>query len=99
MSLEEWRRICTDCCLINENFRAKDMDITFNLSLMTQVDEINYERHLKMSYIEFVEAIARVAHISNFLVPSLYQLPSYCLPNSDAVVDFNEYEKQKREKI
>ena len=29
--------------------------------MMTQVDEINNERHLNMNFTEFIEAIARVA--------------------------------------
>lgn len=29
--------------------------------MMTQIDEINYEKHLFMNFTEFVEAICRVA--------------------------------------
>lgn len=33
----------------------------YNLAMMTQVDEIDKERHINMIFVEFLEAIVRVA--------------------------------------
>ena len=33
----------------------------YNLSMMTQVEEIENSRHLNMTFVEFIEAIVRVA--------------------------------------
>lgn len=37
--------------------------------MMTQVDEINYEKHLYMNFTEFVEAICRTA--DRLAIPNL----------------------------
>lgn len=36
---------------------VSDLGAIFNVSMMTQVDEINFQRHFQMSQIEFMEAI------------------------------------------
>jgi hypothetical protein len=43
------------------NMNTREIGTLFNLSMMSQVDEIFSERHCQMSFIEFVEAICRVA--------------------------------------
>ena len=47
--------------VIDENFGEREIGPLFNLSMITQVDEIYSTRHMNMHFIEFVEAIARVA--------------------------------------
>ena len=47
--------------VIDDNFGAREISVLFNLSMMTQIDEVNKERHYQMAFIEFVEALARVA--------------------------------------
>ena len=49
----------TDC--LSSNFLARHISNIFNLSMMTQVDEISQDRHLNMLFIEFLEAVVRVA--------------------------------------
>ena len=61
MSLEEFQKLCADANLISENFAARDCDLFFNLSMMTQIDELTKDRHFQMQFVEFMEAIARVA--------------------------------------
>ena len=61
----------------NETFGSKQVPVNFNLSMMTQVDELEQDRHLCMSFCEFVEAIVRVAEkleISNLTVDLMYDL-------------------------
>lgn len=43
------------------NLTMREIGPLFNLSMMTQVDEINSERHCQMMFLEFVEAMCRVA--------------------------------------
>ena len=43
------------------SLNSRELGPLFNLSIMTQVDEIFSERHAQMSFLEFVEALCRVA--------------------------------------
>ena len=45
----------------DETFAEREIGTMFNLAMMTQIDEIHSSRHLNMQFIEFTEAIARVA--------------------------------------
>ena len=43
----------------------------FTLSMMTQVDELDQDRHMNMSFCEFMEGIVRVAE--NIAIPHLVE--------------------------
>lgn len=45
----------------DENFGERDIGTQFNLAMMTQINEIHSGRHLNMQFLEFAEAIARIA--------------------------------------
>ena len=49
----------SDVC--DDNFGAREIGVIYNLSMMTQVDEIHNTRHMDMRFIEYVEVLARVA--------------------------------------
>lgn len=66
MSLSEFQLICASAGLLNETFASRDIDFCFNLSMMTQVDEVNNERHYQMSLVEFLEALGRVAEMGKY---------------------------------
>ena len=66
MSLAEFQLICASASLINDSFSARDVDFCFNLSMMTQVDELNEDRHCQMSLVEFFEALGRVAEMGRY---------------------------------
>jgi len=53
--------LITESGVIDDSFGAKEIGVIYNLSMMTQVDEIHSTRHMDMRFIEFVESIARVA--------------------------------------
>jgi hypothetical protein len=53
--------LITESGVVNDSFGAKEIGVIYNLSMMTQVDEIHSTRHMDMRFIEFVEALARVA--------------------------------------
>ena len=61
MCLDELNDICKILSLYNEKFAEKDMNLAYNLSMMTQIDEINNNRIFEMSLVEFYEATARIA--------------------------------------
>ena len=59
--MKEFIELITNSKVVDDNFGAREIGILFNLSMMTQVDEINKGRHIKMNFTEFLEALARVA--------------------------------------
>ena len=70
MCSDEFIKLIGDSGVISDYFGAKDVGIVFNLSMMTQVNESTSERHLRMSYDEFIEAVARIADKCNLLLVS-----------------------------
>lgn len=44
MSLDELNEICELCSLYNDNFYIKEMQLAYNLSMMTQIDEVSSDR-------------------------------------------------------
>ena len=63
MCVEEFIALLTEANLISDVFTEREASISFNSAMQTQVEEIEKERHLKMEFIEFIEAIARAAEI------------------------------------
>ena len=61
MSLDEFTQMINDGRVVDENFGARDIGIMYNLSMYTQVDEIEDDRHMKMYLDEFMDALGRVA--------------------------------------
>jgi hypothetical protein len=61
MCMGEFIDLITNSGVIDDNFGAREIGTIYNLAMMTQVNEIEYDRHYEMSLIEFIEAISRVA--------------------------------------
>lgn len=61
MTTDELESIFADSELINDSLVSRDIAVFYSLSMMTQVDEINKDRHLRMRFVEFLEAFARCA--------------------------------------
>ena len=55
-----------DSGVLNDKFSRNEVFPLWNLAMMTQVDEIDNDRHLNMNFTEFVEAICRVADKLSF---------------------------------
>lgn len=87
MCNDEFSKLFFDSGIISDLFNSKELGIIFNLSMMTQLDETNQEKHFRMSFDEFIEAIARVADKCNLLLVS----SSYFGVNLE-----RELEKEKR---
>lgn len=61
MSLGEFIDLVTASGIVDDTFGAREIGTLFNTAMMTQVDELKTERHCRMAFVEFLEAIARVA--------------------------------------
>ena len=61
MRLNKFIELITASGVCDDNFGAREIGVIYNLSMMTQVDEIHNTRHMDMRFIEFVEAVSRVA--------------------------------------
>lgn len=60
MCLTEFRSIIERVGL-NTYLTERDSNVSFNCAMMTQVDELETERFMKMTEIEFIEALVRCA--------------------------------------
>jgi hypothetical protein len=78
MTDDEFLKIFQEAHLINDTFCERDVNIAFYHSMMTQIDEVNSERHMRMAFVEFLEGLARCAHVlslaPNFSNVRLFQL-------------------------
>lgn len=61
MNPEDFEKLCY---VLHLTESPKVCHWAFRTSMMTQVDEFNSQRHLQMSFIEFLEAFSRVIEIS-----------------------------------
>ncbi|CAG9316157.1 unnamed protein product [Blepharisma stoltei] len=63
MVLDEFLALCQKVGHINEKVNARQAIICYHLAMMTQVDEINLKLHMQASFLEFLEAWARLTDI------------------------------------
>lgn len=68
MSLEEFLFFCKSANIYSENFVERDVQLAFNMSMMTSIDEIESEKIYKMIFVEFLEAVARFLFFFIFLL-------------------------------
>lgn len=66
MTLEEFRSFNKDSGILNNSYRIRDIDICFHSAMMTQKSELYTARHIEMSFIEFLEGVARAAWQANW---------------------------------
>lgn len=66
VSLEEFGEMIVSSGVLSLNIANKDIGKYYNLSLETEVDELENEKHMQMFTLEFYEAIARVAEKMQF---------------------------------
>jgi hypothetical protein len=59
MMMDEFESIFVNAGLVNDNFVGRDIYISFNTAMQTQVDELNKDKHLKAVFVEFLEAFGR----------------------------------------
>lgn len=61
MRLDEFVDMVTTSGVVDDTFGSREIGPLFNLSMMTQKNELDFERHINMTIPEFIEAIGRVA--------------------------------------
>ena len=61
VSLEEFSEMIAQSGVLKLNIANKDLGKYFNLSIQTESDELDNEKHMQMFTLEFYEAIARIA--------------------------------------
>ena len=69
MSLDEYRLLIKRAGLEKE-IVDRDINLTFNISIQTQVDELDSTRCFEMHYVEYLESICRLA--DKVSLPNLY---------------------------
>lgn len=63
MTIEEFSSIFADLGLISQTFTERDVLVSYNQAMVTQVDEITSTRHMKMQFLEFIEGVSRCADL------------------------------------
>lgn len=87
MSLEEYRNLIIDCGC-NKMLKERDINLCYVLSFETQVNELTTTRIFEMSYIEFLEGVARQA--DRISLPSLYY------KEEDEIKNLTDQEREKQ---
>jgi len=64
--LTEFRQIFIDSELINKFINEREINVIFNVSMLTCIDEMNYEKFLLLNFNEFQEALARSSEKISF---------------------------------
>lgn len=59
----------TEAGVLSEYFGKVEVAPSWNLSMMTQVDELTQSRHHQMHFAEFIEALCRIA--DKLIIPNL----------------------------
>jgi hypothetical protein len=73
MSIQEFIAMLSEAGQINDVFTERDAAISFNLAKITEVDEINYDKHMKLYFLEFLEALSRCADIMSLPPPNSHE--------------------------
>ena len=73
MSIQEFITMLSEANLITDTFTDRDAAISFNLAKMTEIDEINYDKHMKLYFLEFLEALSRCADIMSLPPPNSHE--------------------------
>ena len=76
MSLTEFTECITRSDCYSKIFGAAQIGNQFNSAMMTQIDEIDKEKHINMTFVEFLDAVVRVAskvEIPHCVIVSIYR--------------------------
>lgn len=76
MSLDEFEELINTAGIVDETFGNRDIGPMFNLSMMSQKNELDFDRHFNMTVVEFTEAVSRVANKLIHLPDYFPELPS-----------------------
>ena len=65
MCQEEFMDLCNQAGLVSDLLVARDVGACFCLAQMTEIDEVTSTKHTEMSFVEFLEALARACEKAN----------------------------------
>eukprot|EP00347_Sterkiella_histriomuscorum_P005610 403355936 len=85
MSMDEFSQLIQDSSVISDSFGEREISPVYALSMMTQKDEIESDRHMNMVQVEFIEAIGRVAEKVNIphYIEDLDEASQTIIPSSN----------------
>ena len=66
MAVDEFEELIMRCGLQNDMLVQREIGVCFNQSMMSYVDELSQDKHLRMTFVEFLEAMARAADQASF---------------------------------
>ena len=69
MMQDEFEEFVVAAGILNDGLAQRELSLIFNLSMITQVDEIEKERHLNAQPLEFMEMFCRLANEASFPPP------------------------------
>ena len=72
MSSDEFFTLIESIGIVNDNFGQREILPIFNCSMMTHVNELDSDKHINMTLIEFIEAIGRLAEKIKLPMPYEY---------------------------
>ena len=83
MSLEELIALFEKAGLFGGSFGQAEMSIPFNLSMMTNKNELLNDKHINMGFVEFLEVLARICEhykldkLKEMLLQRNIEVPEY----------------------
>ncbi|CAI2371034.1 unnamed protein product [Moneuplotes crassus] len=91
MSIDEFFELVCDTKVVNDDFGQREIGALFNLSMMLRVNEIDQDKHINMTYVEFLEGIARLA--TRLKIPMLVEEGSNKLRAYDSLLTSRVFSK------
>ena len=72
MSSDEFFALVEQTGIVNDSFGQREILPIFNCSMMTQTNELETDKHINMTLIEFIEAVGRLADKIKLPIPFEY---------------------------
>jgi hypothetical protein len=66
LNVSEWMKLCEHVNLVDKVFTVREVKLAYILAQQTEENEFTHQDHQQLSWVEFIEAIARVADIKDF---------------------------------
>eukprot|EP00929_Paragymnodinium_shiwhaense_P060838 TRINITY_DN30374_c0_g1_i1.p1 TRINITY_DN30374_c0_g1~~TRINITY_DN30374_c0_g1_i1.p1 ORF type:complete len:815 (+),score=235.43 TRINITY_DN30374_c0_g1_i1:334-2778(+) len=66
LTFEGWLELLTDTRAFDERFTRKKASQAFNFGMMWQLDDTKQNRHMQMSFVEFIMAVAAVVYLKEY---------------------------------
>ena len=61
MSINEFYDLIWETNVVDDEFGQREIGTLYNLSMIQRLDELDDDKHMNMTFVEFLEGIARVA--------------------------------------